>query len=135
MVMVPVSVGELVDKITILEIKRERIGDEGKRANVERELQALVEVFEQAVGGHELDWHRAGLRAVNEALWEIEDRIRRCEGEGDFGERFIELARAVYHENDRRAELKRAINEATGSALVEEKCYADYCGEAPPPRV
>ena len=121
------SPGELIDKITILEIKAERIADAGKLANVERELRSLAAARSEALpGSPELDELTAELRRINERLWEIEDDIRDCERKRDFGERFIELARAVYRTNDRRAAAKRQINELLGSELVEEKDYADY---------
>ncbi len=124
---VEVSPGELIDKITILEIKAERIADPGKLVNVHRELRSLTETRERALGpSPELDGFTAELRRINERLWEIEDDIRDCERNRDFGERFIELARAVYRTNDRRAAAKRSINELLGSELVEEKDYADY---------
>ena len=124
---VEVSAGELVDKITILEIKAERIADPDKLANVHRELRSLTATRREALpSSEELDELTAELRRVNERLWEIEDDIRDCERKRDFGERFIELARAVYRTNDRRAAAKRSINELLGSELVEEKDYADY---------
>ena len=124
---VEVSAGELVDKITILEIKAERIADPDKLANVHRELRSLTATRERALDrSPELDEFTAELRRINECLWKIEDDIRDCERNGDFGERFIELARAVYRTNDRRAAAKRKINDLLGSALVEEKNYADY---------
>lgn len=124
---VEVSAGELVDKITILEIKAERISDPDKLANVHRELSSLTATREKALDtSPELDEFTAELRGINERLWEIEDDIRDCERKRDFGERFIELARAVYRTNDRRAAAKRGINELLGSELVEEKDYADY---------
>ena len=124
---VEVSAGELVDKITILEIKAERISDPDKLANVHRELSSLTATRRAAIpGSGELDEFTAELRRINEQLWEIEDDIRDCERNGDFGERFVELARAVYRTNDRRAAAKRSINELLGSELVEEKDYADY---------
>ena len=124
---VPVSVGEVVDKVTILEIKSQRISDEAKLENINAELDALRPL----VSGGVFDSARVveltdGLRAVNGELWDIEDNIRAEEAAGRFGERFIELARAVYVTNDRRAELKKQINLATGSQLVEEKSYEDY---------
>ncbi|MCP5373242.1 MAG: hypothetical protein H6907_16060 [Hyphomicrobiales bacterium] len=125
--MVPVAPGELIDKITILDIKRERITDPAKLANVDREWEALTAVRDAAVPeSAELARLGADLKAVNERLWEIEDAIRDCERAGDFGAAFVELARAVYVTNDRRAALKRAINELLGSPLVEEKSYAAY---------
>ena len=124
---VEVSAGELVDKITILEIKAERIADPVKLANVHRELRSLTAARREALpGSQELDELTAELRRINERLWEIEDDIRDCERKRDFGERFVELARAVYRTNDRRAAAKRRINELLGSELVEEKDYADY---------
>ncbi|MXZ37151.1 MAG: hypothetical protein F4230_15105 [Holophagales bacterium] len=124
---VEVSPGELIDKITILEIKAERIADPGKLANVHRELRSLTATREEALEpSPELEEFTAELRRINERLWEIEDDIRDCERNGDFGERFIELARAVYRTNDRRAAAKRSINELLGSELIEEKDYADY---------
>ena len=119
---VPVSVGELLDKLTILEIKAERIGDPAKLENVERELQLLRSTWEQ----HDLSQNDLGslpeeLRTVNEKLWVIEDDIRQKELDHSFDEQFIQLARSVYLENDRRASIKRQISEMTGSDLVEEK--------------
>ena len=129
LVRVPVSVGELLDKVSILRIKTERIADAEKVTNVRRELQALdsevasMEVDRELVEGllHELE-------QINGELWVIEDEIRACEAAGDFGEEFIRLARAVYRTNDVRARIKRRANEATGSELVEEKSYVDPDG-------
>lgn len=124
---VPVSPGELLDKISILEIKSERIADADKRANVHRELDLLTGLWHAAgLETSEVTKLRADLRALNESLWDIEDAIRDCERRADFGERFVELARSVYRTNDRRAAVKRAINEALGSGIVEEKSYAEY---------
>jgi peptidoglycan hydrolase CwlO-like protein len=124
---VEVSAGELFDKITILEIKAERISDPDKLANIHRELSSLTATREKALDtSPELDEFTAELRRINEQLWKIEDDIRDCERKRDFGQRFIELARAVYRTNDRRAATKRRINELLGSELVEEKDYADY---------
>ncbi len=124
---VEVSAGELIDKITILEIKAERIADPEKLTNVHRELRSLTATREKALAtSPELDEFTAELRRINEQLWQIEDDIRDCERKRDFGERFIELARAVYRTNDRRAAAKRRINELLGSELVEEKDYAAY---------
>jgi hypothetical protein len=121
-----VSWGELLDKITILEIKNERIGDVRARSNVRRELRLLQELAGDATGGGALAEPLAELREVNSSLWEIEDRIRACEATGDFGASFVALARSVYRQNDRRAALKRQINELSGSILVEEKSYARW---------
>lgn len=130
-ILVPVAPGELIDKITILEIKSERISDPAKLANVRLELDLLDGVRRERIkASGELGRLTGELKAVNERLWEIEDDIRLCERDRDFGPRFVELARAVYHTNDRRAALKREINLALGSAIVEEKSYADYQGGA-----
>jgi hypothetical protein len=124
---VPVSVGELIDKITILEIKSERIKDPSKLVNVRRELELLLQTWsESPLSEHDVSGLRADLRQVNETLWEIEDFIRVKEAEQSFDEQFVEFARAVYVNNDRRASLKRALNELTGSSLIEEKDYPNY---------
>ncbi len=124
---VEIAPGELVDKITILEIKNERIEDSAKVANVRIELEVLTEALSSSVqAGAELEALTADLKSINEELWVIEDDIRDCERDGDFGETFINLARSVYKTNDRRAATKRAINEHLGSRIVEEKSYADY---------
>ena len=123
---VPVSWGELVDKITILQIKSERIAAREARANVTRELTSLSRTAGEAIRSGKLEPLIAQLRAVNEELWEIEDKIREREAEGDFGQRFVQLARSVYKKNDLRAAIKRRINEALGSELVEEKSYANW---------
>ena len=124
---VEIAPGELLDKLTILEIKRERIEDSEKLINVGLELDVLDQARrEKGPASPELDALYADLKTINEELWEIEDDIRDCERDKDFGERFIELARAVYKTNDRRAATKRAINELLGSRIVEEKSYADY---------
>ena len=121
----PVSFGELIDKITILEIKSERISDESKLVNVRHELEILEQTWRDA-GNADVSDPRARLKAVNEELWEIEDDIRIKESKREFDERFIELARAVYVTNDKRANIKKEINLALGSELVEEKSYEDY---------
>lgn len=125
---VPISCGELIDKITILEIKAERIRDAAKLANVQNELHLLNGTWNRYANPPRvtIDEERARLRAVNEALWDIEDRIRLKEKAQAFDAEFIELARAVYFRNDERAAVKRAINIKLGSALVEEKSYQDY---------
>ncbi|MGH8172644.1 MAG: DUF6165 family protein [Rhodanobacteraceae bacterium] len=124
---VPVSYGELIDKITILEIKSERIADSAKLANVRVELDLLNDTWRaDAASQTDIASERAQLRAVNEALWDIEDRIRLKEKAKAFDAEFIELARSVYIRNDSRASIKRVINEKLGSTLVEEKSYQDY---------
>ncbi len=124
----PVSYGELIDKISILEIKAERIGDVDKRANVTRELEALCATWRAhpASRAAAIDDLWQGLREINGKLWDIEDDIRLKEAKGEFDLVFIELARAVYFTNDERARLKRELNARLGSVLVEEKSYADY---------
>jgi len=124
---VPISWGELVDKITILEIKMDRIQDVKKRENINKELQALESVFAQGCSEPEMVRQlKAELKAVNEKMWVIEDDIRRCEKAKDFSQRFIDLARSVYMTNDQRADLKREINTVLHSELFEEKSYEDY---------
>ena len=124
---VPVSPGEVLDKITILEIKSERISDPEKVANVRAELALLQETWAENIRDTEViqDLH-AKLKEINEALWEIEDDIRDKERAKEFDERFIELARAVYVTNDRRSEVKKELNLHLGSEIVEEKSYQDY---------
>ena len=127
--LIPASVGELIDKITILEIKQRRIADASKQQHIRQELEALLAVVEQHALGYPLGaLAELGqqLALVNQNLWQIEDDIRDCERSNDFGPHFIALARAVYRTNDERAALKRRINAVSGSALVEEKSYAAY---------
>lgn len=123
MPLVPVSWGELLDKIAILTIKVRRLNAPDGRANAERELMLLRDVAAAAQGVTELE---AGLMAVNTRLWRIEDLIREKEADRDFGPEFVALARSVYHENDERGRIKQAINRAMRSALVEEKQYSAY---------
>jgi hypothetical protein len=123
--LVPVSIGELLDKITILQIKKERISDLAKLKNVEKELGALVGVTAQQGISLEGELMRK-LKAVNEQLWEIEDEIREKERAKEFDARFIELARAVYVTNDQRAHLKNDLSKLHGSELFEEKSYKPY---------
>ena len=124
---IPISHGELIDKITILEIKSERIDDAAKRANVRAELDLLNATWSaDAASRTDIGAERAKLRAVNEALWDIEDRIRLKEKAKAFDAEFVELARSVYIRNDERAAIKRTINETLGSTLIEEKSYQDY---------
>lgn len=124
---IPVATGELLDKITILRIKSERIADPGKLTNVRRELELLEAIWRDIDNGDDrVSDCIARLKAVNESLWDIEDKIRLKEAEDDFGGEFVELARAVYVNNDQRAAIKREINELTGSTLVEEKSYQEY---------
>ncbi len=125
LIAIPGAVGELIDKITILEIKSRRIPRGDKARNVRRELELLEDSLRGAGLDHPgLGALKAGLAAVNERLWDVEDEIRACEKSGQFGERFVALARSVYAINDRRAAIKREINRLFNSAIVEEKCYA-----------
>lgn len=124
---VPLSFGEVLDKITILEIKSERITDPDKLRNVCFELETLNRIWQDEVRmTPEIAELRTQLKTVNEALWEIEDGIRDLEAQQSFEEAFIGLARSVYFTNDRRAAIKKAVNEGLGSRLIEEKSYRDY---------
>jgi len=124
---IEISPGELLDKISILEIKSERIDDPEKLKNVRHELGLFQNIFKNqfpitdAMAALIRD-----LKAVNEALWDIEDEIRDCEAKQNFGDTFVQLARSVYQTNDRRAVLKREINILCGSSIVEEKSYTQY---------
>jgi hypothetical protein len=124
---VPVSPGEVLDKITILEIKSERISDPEKVANVKVELGLLQETWANSVSEDSviIDLH-AQLKEINEALWEIEDDIRDKERAREFDQVFIDLARSVYVTNDQRANAKKELNLYLGSEMVEEKSYQDY---------
>ena len=127
LIQVPVSYGELIDKITILEIKSQHISDAAKLANVRKELDLLAATWSaDPASATDISAEKAELLAVNQALWTIEDDIRIKEKAKAFDQEFIELARAVYVTNDKRAAIKREINLRLGSALVEEKSYQDY---------
>ncbi|WEN13476.1 DUF6165 family protein [Rhodanobacter sp. AS-Z3] len=127
LIQTPVSYGELIDKITILEIKSRRISDNAKLANVRNELDLLAATWANDVASQtDISDERARLLAVNELLWDIEDKIRLKERAQAFDQEFIALARAVYFRNDERAAFKREINLKLGSQLVEEKSYQDY---------
>jgi hypothetical protein len=124
---VEVSAGELLDKLTILEIKAARIQDPAKLANVHKELKSLRAAWSSAPCSRiDVSTPIAALKSVNEALWDIEDEIRRKEARQEFDREFIELARSVYHRNDERAAIKRELNRLLDSDLVEEKSYTDY---------
>ena len=124
---VELSVGELLDKISILQIKAERIVDPSKLENINKELDVLMSLWEDsAYSNTNLESERNELKAINEELWVIEDKIRDKERDRLFDKGFIELARAVYVTNDKRADIKRIINSKTGSELIEEKSYSDY---------
>ena len=124
---IEVSPGELIDKLTILEIKSKRIEDPAKLRNVRHELGLYQAVRSSRMpASEELKNLEASLQSINEALWDIEDEIRACEARQDFGAKFVKLARSVYRENDRRAEIKRAINALLDSEIMEEKSYTPY---------
>ena len=129
-ILIPASAGELIDKITILEIKVKNIRDPEKNRNVAKELEALVKCLRKNISDvDQLTDLRASLKSINEALWDIEDDIRLCEQRGKFGDKFIKLARSVYRQNDKRAAVKKEINVLLGSSIIEEKSYADYTQE------
>ncbi|MBT2772247.1 hypothetical protein J7J47_08380 [Halomonas sp. ISL-60] len=124
---VAISFGEVLDKITILEIKSARIKDQHKLENVHQELNELGEAWEDEIpDSPEVAELRGQLRSINEQLWDIEDSIRDHEKSQDFGAVFIELARSVYLTNDRRAAIKKEVNVLLGSRLIEEKSYSAY---------
>ncbi len=125
--LIPISVGELIDKITILKIKQQKASDSQKLSNINRELEELEHAWNTAnTSGVDISDLQNQLTQVNENLWEIEDDIRAKEAANAFDQGFIDLARSVYKQNDLRAALKKEINLLTGSALVEEKLYQDY---------
>ena len=121
------GIGELIDKITILEIKQERIHDPEKRKNIEYELQKLQLARALLVHTPDSEKLQTQLKRINEKLWDIEDAIRRCEASKQFDQVFIDLARSVYLTNDQRCDIKRQINQLHGSQIVEEKSYEEYC--------
>lgn len=126
-ILIPISPGELLDKITILEIKSERIESAEKKANVNKELAMLNTVWADAVTeDNEIKAMRSEMKSINETLWEIEDDVRDEERDKRFETRFIELARSVYVTNDQRADVKKRINLYLKSDIVEEKSYQDY---------
>ena len=126
-ILVPISPGELLDRITILEIKSELMTQPAQLANVRSELASLRQIWTRSVGENEgLQALHAQLREVNAKLWEIEDEIRARERAGEFDKEFIELARSVYINNDRRSHIKKELNQRLGSQIVEEKSYPNY---------
>ncbi len=126
-ILIPISPGELLDKITILEIKSKRIESVEKKLHVNKELALLNAVWHESVASDtELVSMREELKSINESLWVIEDDIREEERNKRFGDRFIELARSVYVTNDQRADVKKRVNLHLNSEIVEEKSYQDY---------
>lgn len=127
---IEVSNGEIIDKYTILEIKLSEIKDQKKLRNVQHEFDVLTPdvetIYLQSKDQNHLKKLHNDLLEINKKLWKIEDDIRECERANDFGQTFIDLARAVYYTNDDRSDVKKAINLFTGSNLVEEKSYEDY---------
>jgi hypothetical protein len=128
MILAPISIGELIDKLTILQIKMKMITDAGKLKNVSEEFTQLIQVFADNIGNNlneddGLTELRNRLYDVNQELWHIEDFKRACERDQNFGEEFVQAARQVYLKNDLRADIKRQINSLTGSTIVEEKSY------------
>ena len=130
---VEASLGDVVDRVSILHIKHARLADEGQRANVQRELDALTQAWTEQPHPAMADltqWEQ--LIEVNGSLWDVEDALREHEARSDFSAEFVRLARSVYHLNDRRAALKRQVNDALGSELIEEKSYSDYTAKQDP---
>ena len=122
-----ISYGEFLDKLTILEIKNERITDKSKLDNIQKELNLVKQLWQDSPASNiDITSELAALKAVNEKLWKIEDDIRDKERQQSFDQGFIDLARSVYFENDDRANIKKEINIKLGSDIVEEKSYADY---------
>jgi len=127
-IVIPVSIGELIDKITILEIKNENITDEDKLTNVRSELDSLRKVMKNLVMGEAWDASalQDRLKAVNKDIWDAEDVIRDLDRRGEFGREFVQIARSIYRLNDARADTKRKINILSGSNIIEEKGYSPY---------
>ena len=124
---IPISPGELIDKITILEIKRESIVDKEKLSNINLEYMVLLETLEnKIIASNEIDSLRIKLKTINKKLWDIEDQLRDLERSKTFNEDFIKLARSVYFTNDERSEVKKSINKLLNSEIVEEKSYSKY---------
>lgn len=130
-ILIPVSVGELLDRLTVLEIKNERIADPSKLKNIRKELRELRRAWEASpYTGADIDSYRTELKQVNEALWEIEDYLRIKEDEESFDDQFIDLARSEYRNRDRRADLIRSIDQQVGSEYTVEKSYPRYSAAA-----
>jgi hypothetical protein len=123
---IEVSNGEILDKISILAIKKSKIQDKNKLKNVYTEYNTLLPYFDQIINTQQLGDLYWNLSAVNTELWDVEDKLRDLEKAKTFNSKFVELARSVYYLNDKRAELKKNINILSGSDLIEEKSYSDY---------
>ena len=129
---IPVSFGEATDKVTILELKRERIIDPAKVANIEAELDVVRKLlFDRTQGVAAFGPLFEKLKIINGRLWDIEEKIRSCEKRADFGYTFVQLARAVYRTNDERARVKRALDVLFGSGVFEEKSYIEHTDPGP----
>jgi transglutaminase-like putative cysteine protease len=127
MILIEISPGELIDKLTILEIKLANFCDEAKLVSVRHEYECLSAALQsESCPSEKIDSLRAKLKSINVEIWRLEDEIRDCERVQDFGPRFVELARSIYKSNDTRAELKRALNKLLNSTITEEKSYAVY---------
>jgi hypothetical protein len=125
-ILAPISLGELLDKISILKIKLVEITDSDKIKNIQTELNSLVEILNQNASGDELSGFINQLYEINYKIWHCEDRIRECERQKDFGQQFVTTAREIYKYNDQRSIVKRTVNIRKGSVIVEEKSYKDY---------
>jgi len=123
---IEVSNGEIVDKFSILLIKRSNVKDDTKLDNIQKEIDILIPIFMKIIKKKEVYDKYLDLAVVNKELWDIEDNIRECERQKDFGDKFIQLARSVYISNDLRAKIKKEINLLTNSDIVEEKSYESY---------
>ena len=125
--LIPISLGELIDKITILRIKFEKINSISARKNISLELEKLQKVLSDTIESSvKLKKFEIKLSKINQALWDVEDQLREKEKEKKFDKKFISLARMVYYKNDERAKIKRMINKSFGSELIEEKSYTQY---------
>ena len=122
----PISLGELVDKISILLIKEKNISDNKKLALIQKELSLLKDTLKKTIKDDKIDFYIKRLFEINTKLWRIEDDIRECERNKDFGNKFIQLARSIYKNNDLRANVKKQINKEFGSKIMEVKSYKEY---------
>ena len=126
-IIIPVSTGELIDKIAVLKIKKKIIFNKSKLKNINNELSLLNEIYKNNFKNNKkLLLYEKKLIKINKKLWDIEDKIRFLESKKNFNQQFIDLARAIYINNDKRSEIKKKINKLTGSRLIEEKSYKSY---------